>query len=102
MCAGDLPDGTASDDDRRVIDRRPVYRGALLSIPGHLTGHPCTLRDLTPYGASIRLNGIALLPLEFEISLDEFRTFKTCRLIWRDGDFAGIAFLPSRFRLARA
>jgi hypothetical protein len=94
MHARALLDGTASDtDDRRVIDRVPVCRGALLSIPGHITGQPCTLRDLTTGGAGIRLNGITLLPLEFEISLDQFSTFETCRLIWRDGDFAGIAFL---------
>jgi len=47
---------------------------------------------LTVKGASIRLNGITLLPTEFEISFDGFRTLQPCRLIWRDGDFAGIAF----------
>ena len=93
MRAGGLPDELAGDDDRRVIDRLPVCRGALLSIPGQITVQPCTLRDLTASGAGIRLNGITLLPLEFEISFDGFRTSKTCRLVWRDGDFVGIALL---------
>ena len=47
---------------------------------------PCSVRDLTVKGASIRLNGIALLPVEFEISFDGFRTLQPSRLIWRDGD----------------
>ena len=69
-----------------------VYRDALLSIPGQIIAQSCSVRDLTIKGASIRLNGIALLPLEFEISFDGFLTLQPCRLIWRDGDFAGIAF----------
>jgi hypothetical protein len=93
MIEAGLSDGKASDDDGRALDRVPVFRGALLSIPGQLTALPCTLRDITTNGASIRLNGITLVPLEFEISFDGFRTFKTCQLIWRDGDFAGVAFL---------
>jgi hypothetical protein len=43
-------------------------------------------------GASVRLNGIVLLPVEFEISFDGFRTLQPSRLIWRDGDFAGLLF----------
>ena len=43
-------------------------------------------------GASIRLDGIPLLPVEFEISFDEFRTLQPCQLVWRDGDFAGLLF----------
>ena len=53
---------------------------------------PCSIRDLTVKGASIRLNGIALLPVEFEISFDGFRTLQPGRLMWRDRDFAGLMF----------
>jgi hypothetical protein len=35
---------------------------------------------------------MALLASEFRFSLDGLRTTYACRLIWRDGDFAGIAF----------
>jgi hypothetical protein len=35
---------------------------------------------------------LSILPSEFGISFDNFRTMRRCRLIWRDGDSAGAAF----------
>ena len=86
-------DGTARRGERRSIERRWIYRSALLSIPGQIVAQECRLRDFTVKGAGIRLNGITLLPLTFELSLDAFHTTERCRLIWRDGDFAGVVFL---------
>jgi len=80
--------------DRRSVDRAPLYRSALLSIPGQITLQPCSVRDITNEGAGIRLNGIVLISLNFQISFDDFDSFQDCRLVWRDGDFAGVAFLP--------
>ena len=93
-----LPNEKANDpDDRRALDRLSNYQSALLTIPGQITAQSCSVRDLTTKGAGVRLSGITLLPLEFEISFDGFRTSESCRLIWRDGDFAGLLFLsPSK------
>jgi hypothetical protein len=33
-----------------------------------------------------------LLPLDFELSFDKFHTIRECRVIWRQGDFVGVAF----------
>jgi hypothetical protein len=33
-----------------------------------------------------------LLPLDFELSFDNFHTIRECRVIWRQGDFVGVAF----------
>jgi hypothetical protein len=91
---GGLLDAIVSDpDDRRALDRLSFYRTALLSIPGHITLQSCSVRDITNKGAGIRLHGIVAMPLNFQMSFDEFRTSQSCRLIWRDGDFAGFAFL---------
>jgi hypothetical protein len=65
----------------------------LLSIPGQIVAQGCGFRDFSVKGAGIRLNGIMLLPLNFELSLDAFHTMERCRLIWRNGDFAGVFFL---------
>jgi hypothetical protein len=43
-------------------------------------------------GAGLRLTGLNIVPSEFGISFDNFRTMRRCRLIWRDGDFVGAAF----------
>ena len=86
-------DGTARRGERRSIERRRLYRSALLSIPGQIVAQDCRLRDFAVKGAGIRLNGITLLLLTFELSLDALHTTERCRLIWRDGDFAGVVFL---------
>jgi hypothetical protein len=50
------------------------------------------VRDVTNLGTCIRLNGLRIVPSEFGISFDGFRTMRQCRLIWRGGDFVGAAF----------
>jgi hypothetical protein len=78
--------------ERRILERTWIYRDALLSIAGLRSACSCGIRDMNAKGVGLRLNGLPLLPSEFKISLDGFRTTLVCRLIWRDGDFAGAAF----------
>jgi hypothetical protein len=54
----------------------------------------CGVWDLSDSGADVRLNCVPLLPIEFDISLDGFRT-TLAGLMWRDSDIAGIAFRPT-------
>jgi hypothetical protein len=46
----------------------------------------------TNVGAGIRAQDLKILPLSFALSFDNFRTVRMCRLIWRQGDFLGVAF----------
>ena len=52
----------------------------------------CTVRDVTNQGAGIRLHELQVVPVNFDLSFDNFRTIRKSRLIWRDGDFVGAAF----------
>ena len=79
--------------ERRAVERRRVNGGALLVIPGIRGVHPCSLRDMSSQGASLRLNGNMLLATEFKFSLDGLYTTSTCRLVWRDRDFVGVRIL---------
>ena len=56
--------------ERRAVERQCVNRGALLIIPGVRGVYSCSVRDLSRLGASLRLNGLALLATEFRLSLD--------------------------------
>jgi hypothetical protein len=78
--------------DRRSIARTTICKGALLFFSGRAGVHACALKDTTNVGAGIRLRDLSALPLDFELSFDNFRTVRKCRLMWRDGDFAGVAF----------
>jgi PilZ domain len=81
--------------ERRAAERKWIYRDALLSIPHLRSVYSCGMRDLSDRGVGLRLDGLPLLPTEFNLSLDGFRTTLGCRLIWRVDDFAGIAFRPT-------
>jgi hypothetical protein len=78
--------------ERRSKGRTIVNRGALLFFMGGSSVHPCCVRDVTNDGAGIRLSGLNLVPSDFGVSFDNFRTMRQCRLIWRDGDFIGTTF----------
>ena len=79
-------------DERRSIGRTRIVKGALLFFSGQTGVRSCCVMDITNRGACIRTQDLALLPLNFELSFDNFRTIRRCRLVWRDGDFMGVAF----------
>jgi hypothetical protein len=76
--------------ERRAVGRTTINRDVLIFFNGSV--HACCVRDVTNHGAGLRLNGVNILPSDFDISFDNFRTMRPCRLIWRDGDFVGAAF----------
>jgi hypothetical protein len=82
--------------DRRSIARTIIFKGALLFFSGQAGVHACTVKDATNVGAGIRLRDLVALPLDFELSLDNFRTVRKCRLMWRDGDSSGVAFVDEQ------
>jgi hypothetical protein len=79
-------------NDRRSIGRTRAAKGALLFFRGQTGVRSCGVTDITNAGAGLRTQDMAILPLDFELSSDNFRTRRKCRLIWRDGDFFGVAF----------
>jgi hypothetical protein len=78
--------------ERRSIERTRIDRSALMFFTGQDGVFSCGLRDATNLGAGIRLNGLNIVPLNFDLSVDNFRTIRMCRLVWRDNDFIGVAF----------
>ena len=78
--------------DRRSIGRTRIAKGASLFFNTQVGVRACFVRDVTNVGAGIRMHELPMLPLSFKLSFDNFRTARACRLIWRDGDFIGVAF----------
>ncbi len=72
-----------------------ISKGALSFYSAQRGVFACEVHDVTNVGARIRLNGPNVLPPNFELSFDNFRTVRKCRLIWRQDDFIGMAFEAS-------
>jgi hypothetical protein len=83
---------TRFNRERRMVERTWLFREALLTIRGLPGTYRCGVRDISNIGTGLRLNGVMLLPVDFSLSFDGFRTTSACRLIWREGDFAGASF----------
>jgi hypothetical protein len=75
--------------ERRSLGRTRIAKGALLFFNEGAGVYSCIVHDVTNCGARICLQGLKIIPLEFALSFDNFRTIRACRLIWRQGDFFG-------------
>jgi hypothetical protein len=78
--------------ERRSAGRTKILKGALLFFNKKAGVQSCTVRDVTNLGAGIRGQNLPIMPLDFELSFDGFRTVRKCRLIWRQDEFFGVAF----------
>ena len=79
-------------EERRAVERKGFQGCALIIVPGLRGVYSCAVRDLSGEGAGVRLYGMALLPTDFKLSFDGIRHTFGCHLVWRDGDFVGVAF----------
>lgn len=82
----------AMESERRSITRTTISKDALLFFDARRGVLTCRVQDVTNAGAGIELHSLNFLPLEFELSFDKFHTVRECRVIWRQGDFVGVAF----------
>jgi hypothetical protein len=78
--------------ERRSVGRTKIQKDALLFFSEQNGVHSCTVLNVTNLGAGICVQNLPVLPLKFAMSFDNFRTVRMCRLIWRQGDFLGVAF----------
>jgi hypothetical protein len=78
--------------ERRSVGRTKILKGALLFFSEKNGVQSCTVRDVTNRGAGIRVQHLRMLPLDFALSFDGFRTVRKCRLVWRQEEFIGVAF----------
>ena len=64
----------------------------LLFFRGGRELHACVAYDVTPTSARIHSDGLGLLPIDFYVTFDKFRTIARCRLVWRYQNRIGVAF----------
>jgi len=79
-------------NNRRMVGRAGIERGELLFFKGQIGARGCNVIDISDGGARLRTHNLSVLPNTFELTFDNFLTIRQCRLIWRDGDFLGVAF----------
>ena len=79
-------------DDRRDNGRTKTSKAASIFFGRQTSERSCDVEvtDIANGGAGIYKQGLSILPLTFELSIDNLR--RTCRMVWRRGNFLGVTF----------
>jgi hypothetical protein len=78
-------------DDRRQAKRRRVLKGARILVPEMGISCDCAIRDLSEMGAGLIFTTPVAIGETFELAMYD-NTIKQCRVVWRAGRRAGVAF----------
>jgi hypothetical protein len=79
--------------ERRAIQRTNCNRGGLLCIPGSKKLFPYTIRDSSEWGIGLKLHSNLRLHPHFLVVEEGSWAVRQCRLLWREGGFAGAEFI---------
>jgi hypothetical protein len=80
------------DKERRDVTRTRVLRGAKIIPPHRGSMIHCTVQNITSSGACLKLANTYGLPETFELTFEQGRTRRACRVVWRTADQIGVAF----------
>lgn len=76
----------------RSEERRTSYKFGVVIAQGEKNIR-CVVRDLSPSGAKIVLEGALTLPQEFTLAIDGYTAPAHARLAWQNENEAGITFV---------
>jgi hypothetical protein len=80
------------DNERRDVTRTRMSRSAKIIPPRHGSMIHCTVQNITSSGACLKLANTYGLPETFELTFEQGRTRRACRVVWRTVDQIGVAF----------
>jgi hypothetical protein len=92
--------GTGSNDrDARKKPRQHFHRAASLLLSKNQSPIPCEVENISEGGARLKFLFDGEFPPEFFLMLTaNGSTHRRCRLVWREGAMAGVAFLTGPVR----
>jgi PilZ domain len=80
------------DRERRGVGRTRVLRNAKIIVPRRASIIYCTVQNITSGGACLKVANTYGLPETFELTFEQGRTRRACRVVWRTADSVGVAF----------
>jgi PilZ domain len=78
-----------TEPERRTVQRHRTLKAGKILLQG-ASVLDCTIRNLSPTGASIVVPNAATVPAEFEITFDG--DVRHCKVAWRRPDRLGVKF----------
>ena len=81
--------------ERRRAQRHRVLQKAHIIFNDRHSTLTCRVRDISTYGARLKLADVALVPRYFSLYLPMTGQERPCEVIWRDIDQLGVRFIDT-------
>lgn len=78
--------------ERRKLQRQSVDKSVKIFFADQAAPIDCNICNVTSEGACLRLATTMGIPESFELSLDNFRSARTCQVVWRNAEKLGVGF----------
>lgn len=78
--------------ERRRHPRSRSLLGAIIAFNDRFSSMNCVVRNLSPEGARIVLDGTATIPAEFDLTITRGGKSYRARMVWRTDGAAGVRF----------
>jgi hypothetical protein len=78
--------------ERRRVQRTRVLKGARIIFNQHALTVDCVVHNLTNLGACLHIPSATGIPAAFELTFDDGRSRRVCRVIWWRADRLGVVF----------
>ncbi|MDB5537243.1 MAG: PilZ protein [Devosia sp.] len=79
------------EEERRAVIRHRTLKGGRIVVNDGFSTYQCTVRNLSPAGAQLRVTSIIGIPDSFDLLLDDKQSF-ACTVIWRRETELGVSF----------
>jgi hypothetical protein len=83
-------------DERRKTVRERTYLGGVIAFNRQASTLNCLVRNFSPRGAKLALEGTGILPDSFNLDIDRKERSYRARLVWRRFNDLGVAFDEAR------
>ena len=74
--------------------RKLLGQPAWITLDGGFAARQCVVQNISSSGAKICVDGAASLPARLQLAFArDARTGRTCQVVWRSGNTAGVKFV---------
>jgi hypothetical protein len=79
--------------ERRKAVRSRTLLGGVIAFNNHASTMDCQVRNFSPGGAKVTFANTAVVPDRFDLTIAHKERAFRARMIWREPEAAGVAFL---------
>jgi hypothetical protein len=84
--------GSRIFNERRAVERRRSFKGALLRFNGGYGALECLVRNFSAGGARLSFGEATAVPPRFELKVNQESAWHRAAVKWRKGNEVGVAY----------